>query len=84
MISLIIKSPHGIHARPASEIVNLAQTFKSEIVFIKDDNEYNAKSIMNIMGMGLAQGDEIQLKAKGPDQAEAEEKIAALIEATVA
>lgn len=80
MKKVIIQSEHGIHARPASQIVNYAQQSSCDIFFIKDDNRYNAKSIMNIMGMGLRKGDEIFIEVTGPDQETVEQKLLALIE----
>ena len=76
----MIKSENGIHARPASQIVNYAQSSSCEIFFIKDDNRYNAKSIMNIMGMGLKKGDEIFIEVTGENQGLVEEELFKLIE----
>lgn len=80
MKKVIIKSEHGIHARPASQIVNYAQGSACDIFFIKDENRYNAKSIMNVMGMGLKKGDEIFLEVIGENQDSVEEGLLELIE----
>ncbi|HKL40996.1 MAG TPA: HPr family phosphocarrier protein [Clostridia bacterium] len=80
MKKVVIKSEHGIHARPASQIVNYAQKSPCEIFFIKDDNRYNAKSIMNIMGMGLKKGDEIFIEVTGEEKESVEEALLKLIE----
>lgn len=80
MTKVKIISEHGIHARPASQIVNYAQGSPCEIFFIKDDSRYNAKSIMNIMGMGLKKGDEIFLEVIGENQTLVEEELLKLIE----
>lgn len=81
MRKVIIESENGIHARPASEIVNYAQSYDGEIYFIKDDNRYNAKSIMNIMGMGLQKGDAITIEVTGKDSTEIEENLVNIINA---
>lgn len=80
MTKVKIKSEHGIHARPASQIVNYAQSSPCEIFFIKDESRYNAKSIMNIMGMGLKKGDEIFLEVTGENQKTVEKELLKLIE----
>lgn len=80
MKKVTITSENGIHARPASQIVNFAQGCSSEIFFIKDENRYNTKSIMSIMSMGLQKGDEIFIEVIGNDQVVAEKKILELIE----
>lgn len=81
MKKVIIKSEHGIHARPASQIVNYAQGSPCEIFFIKDENRYNAKSIMNIMGMGLKKDDEILIEVTGEKKESVEKELLKLIEA---
>lgn len=80
MTKVEITNESGIHARPASQIVNLVQKFKSEVHFVKDGSKYNAKSIMNIMGMGLKKGDTIELEIIGSDKDEAENKILEIFE----
>lgn len=80
MIKVEILSENGIHARPASQIVNVAQQFESDIHFIKDGSKFNAKSIMNIMGMGLKKGDTIELDIEGSDKAEVEKKLLEIFE----
>ena len=60
----------GIHARPASLIVQKASEFDSEVSIIKDNKEINAKSIMGIMSLGISQSTKIKLKAEGSDEEE--------------
>lgn len=71
----------GLHARPASEFVSVAGRFKSaiEIQRVGDEDRFNAKSIIMILSLGLAQGDEALLSASGEDEQEAVEALAALL-----
>ncbi len=80
MKKVIIRSEHGIHARPASQIVNYAQGSPCEIFFNNEENRYNAKCIMNIMGMGLKKGDEILLEVTGEKKESVEKELLKLIE----
>lgn len=64
----IVKSETGIHARPALTVVKEASKFKSEVIIVKDGNEYNAKSIVAIMSMAAVKDDEITIKATGNDE----------------
>ena len=80
MKKTIIKAKNGLHARPASRIVSIANEFKSEISLKKNGIEYNCKSIMAIMGSGLSFGDEIEINAIGEDGEEAEITIYEVIE----
>jgi phosphocarrier protein len=72
-----INNETGLHARPASQLVNTAGKFESKIEIVLDDKEVNAKSIMGIMSLGIGKGDEITLRAEGDD---AEAAVAAIVE----
>lgn len=75
-----ITNETGLHARPASQLVNKAGKFKSKIEIAAGDKEVNAKSIMGIMSLGIAKGDEITLKAEGNDADSAVEALVKFIE----
>jgi len=68
---IIIRNETGIHARPASLITKEAQKYQSESIIIKEDKQYNCKSIMSLMSMGAKSGEEILLKVQGNDEDEA-------------
>ncbi|RDY27379.1 HPr family phosphocarrier protein [Romboutsia weinsteinii] len=72
-----IKNASGLHARPAGMFVKKAAEFKSTVEVLAKGKTVNAKSIMGIMSLGLAQGDELTVKATGEDQ---EAAVAALVE----
>jgi len=76
----IVKSETGIHARPALTVVKEASKFKSEVLIVKDGNEYNAKSIVAIMCMAAVKNDEITIKATGDDEEAAAVAMVKLIE----
>jgi len=57
----------GIHARPASMIVQTAITFKSAIQLAKDGATADAKSIMSVMMLAAAMGSVVTVKADGED-----------------
>ncbi len=62
-----ITDPVGLHARPASITVSAASKFDSEIKIEANGKSGNLKSIMNIMALGVKQGDEITITAEGSD-----------------
>ncbi|TRY25850.1 MULTISPECIES: HPr family phosphocarrier protein [Brevibacillus] len=68
---VVVELPHGLHARPAANFVRLASSFASEIKIVKNEKTANGKSIMGIMSMAVAKGEEITLIADGADEAEA-------------
>jgi phosphocarrier protein len=70
----------GLHARPAAEIVKLAAKYASDITVVREDLEVNGKSIMGVMMLAAECGSTLQLKAEGPDAAEALDALERLIE----
>jgi len=67
----------GIHARPASMLVQLANSFKEDINIIKGGKVINAKSIMGIMSLGVAYGDTLEIVS---DNKSAVDQLVGLIE----
>lgn len=70
----------GIHARPASMIVQTAQQFDSSIWIEKENVKINAKSIMNILTLGATYQTELLLSAEGPDEADAVAELSQLFD----
>jgi len=61
----------GIHARPATLLVQTASKFDSEINLEYKGKKVNLKSIMGVMSLGVGQGAEITITAEGSDSEEA-------------
>lgn len=79
--SVQIVNKHGLHARPAAEMVKTASRFRSDITITRDDLEVNGKSIMGVMMLAAEHGATITLRASGPDADEALDSLAALVAA---
>lgn len=69
----------GLHARPAALFVQEANKFSAEVFVSKGDKKVNAKSIMGIMSLAVANGTKIVISAEGDDAAEAVEALAAIV-----
>lgn len=76
---VIVTNPSGIHARPASNLVKLANTFNSSIFISKNGSLYNAKSILNLLAAEIHRGSEIKIHADGSDEDAALDAIAEAI-----
>lgn len=61
----------GIHARPATLLVQTASKFDSEINLEYKGKRVNLKSIMGVMSLGIGQGADITISAEGNDSEEA-------------
>lgn len=72
----------GLHARPASDFVKEAAKFSSKITIkrLDEDEEANAKSIVFLLSLGIGQGTEVEISAKGDDEQQAVDALTALIE----
>ncbi|ANS75411.1 PTS maltose transporter subunit IIBC [Paenibacillus yonginensis] len=61
----------GIHARPATALVNTANKFKDAEAFAEaKGKKVTLKSILGVLSLGLEKGDSITLSATGGSEAE--------------
>ena len=77
---VVVPNKQGIHARPAEMFVRRAQQFQSKIEIVHDDYRVEAKSIMNLLTLGAAQGTQLTLEAEGSDAQEAVDALAEVVE----
>lgn len=66
--SIQIKLEEGLEARPVTMLVQVASQFESTVYINSDDRKVNAKSIMGMMSLGLASGEEVTVVADGNDE----------------
>ena len=67
--SVTISGEGGLHARPASIIVEYAKTFGGQIVIAKGDKTAKANSIMSVLALGAVANDEVVITVDGEDAA---------------
>lgn len=72
-----IKAETGIHARPATLLVQTASKFSSDVTLDYQGKSVNLKSIMGVMSLGVGQGADVTITAEGAD---ADDAIAAITE----
>jgi phosphocarrier protein len=61
----------GLHARPATVLVNTAGKFASDITLDYNGKAVNLKSIMGVMSLGVPHNAEVTITAEGDDATEA-------------
>lgn len=61
----------GIHARPATVLVQAASKFDSDVNLEFNGKSVNLKSIMGVMSLGIPKGADIKIVASGSDENEA-------------
>ena len=72
---ILIKLKNGLEARPVALLVQVATQFESRVYLQSGDKRVNAKSIMGMMTLILAAGDEVTVSAEGEDEEAAVEAI---------
>ena len=70
----------GLHARPASLLIQTAKKFKSTITITKEDQQVNLGSIVSLLKLRVKNGDVILLRTDGPDESQAIDELTSLIE----
>ncbi|MDR3241931.1 MAG: phosphocarrier protein HPr [Lactobacillaceae bacterium] len=66
----------GIHARPATLLVQTASKFASNVTLSYQGKDVNLKSIMGVMSLGVGQNADVTISADGDDAADAISAIA--------
>jgi phosphocarrier protein len=70
----------GIHARPATLLVQAASRYEADIFLSKGDvSRINGKSIMGVMMLAAEQGAEVLVEAEGNDAEVALEAVVELL-----
>ncbi len=66
--SVQIKLEGGLEARPVAVLVQVASQYDSSVYIQSNNKKVNAKSIMGMMGLGLAMGQTVTVVADGNDE----------------
>ena len=88
---IVVSNAHGLHARPAMQLVDLANRFASDLTLRKlpggpvpdgapPAEPVDAKSVMQVITLAAVQGTRLRLSADGPDAQAAADQIARLFE----
>ena len=75
-----IGNRRGLHARASAKFVNLASQLDATIEVEKDGNRVCGTSIMGLMMLGAAMGDDVVLHVSGLEAEGAMQQLAELIE----
>ena len=75
-VTVLIRNKRGLHARASAKFVTLASTFDAVVTVSKDGSSVTGTSIMGLMMLAAAPGDEVVVSAEG---VEADAALAALV-----
>lgn len=65
-----VRTPLGLHARPAIQFVRKANELKCDIQVLKGEKKANAKSISQVLALKVRQSDRIALDVQGENEKE--------------
>ncbi len=78
-IRVPITNRRGLHARASAKFVTLASSFDAEVTVAHDGSAVTGTSIMGLMMLAAAMGDEIVISATGPEAEAAVSKLVGLV-----
>jgi len=78
-----VKKQVGLHARPATFLIQKANEYKSSIWLERDERKVNAKSLLGVLSLGVVKGGEVTIIADGEDEEEAVAALNHLVETNV-
>lgn len=76
----VIQDEIGIHARPAGLLVKEAKNYESKIVINANGKSAEATKLMAVMGLGVQNGQTIEVVVEGADEDTAYEEMKAFFE----
>lgn len=78
-----VRNPSGLHARPAAAFVRAAGGFGADVQVTNltrnPDKSASAKSVLGVMGLGVAKGHRIRISADGADADDAVATLAGMV-----
>ncbi len=77
--TVTISNSTGLHARPATLIVELTKSLSAEVTILKGEKKAKASSIMSVLALGAVVGDVVTISAEGSDAARAIESITTIL-----
>ena len=72
-----ITNSEGLHLRAARSVADTVRRFESQVCLIKDGERVEATEVLQMLSLGVAEGEQLSLEAAGRD---AEQVIEALAE----
>ena len=77
---VVVQNQVGLHARPATFFIQMANKFRSNIWVEKEERRVNAKSLLGVLSLGIIGGTAIRIIADGDDEQEAVQDLVKLVE----
>jgi phosphocarrier protein HPr len=77
-----VVNQRGLHARASRQLAELALSYDTTRIFVKrEDEEADARSLMDLMMLGAGIGQDVEVETRGPHAEEAMAAVEALFAA---
>ena len=80
-VKTVVQCASGLHNKQATYFIQKANDYRSSIWIEADDRRINAKSLLGVLSMAIITGTEVCLSAEGPDEEEAVNALADMLQA---
>lgn len=78
--TLTIVNQRGLHARASRKLAELALGYDTTRIMVRrEDDEADARSLMDLMMLGAGLGSDIEVEARGPEAEAALDAVEALV-----
>ncbi|WP_297888573.1 HPr family phosphocarrier protein [uncultured Halorubrum sp.] len=82
--TVTVEPEAGLHARPASKLVQTANRFDAEVSIGRDDDGLvRADSMLSVSGLNVEHGESVRVVAEGPDAEAALDAVCELLTSPV-
>jgi len=78
---VVVANKHGLHARPVTQFVQLANQYKSKVEVSNGEIAVDGKSVMSMMRLGATCGTKLRITAVGHDAGQAVKTLTGLVSA---
>ncbi len=79
-VEVEVKNEHGVHARPATKLAQIAAKYTSSITVVNSGMEADAKSVISIMMLAAVKGTMLTIRVDGDDESDAVKDVVNLFE----
>ena len=79
-VTTVVKCASGLHNKQATYFIQKANDFRSSIWIEADERRINAKSLLGVLSMAIVTGTELTIYAEGPDEVEAVDTLADMLQ----
>ena len=82
--NMTVATPHGLHMRPAAEIVDLVKRHGAKVkvrLFGNGNRQADGGSILALLSLGIEQGHRIRVEVDGADEAQVAARLSEIFSA---